>query len=224
MEGRDVDDAPVRRRFDKGTTADDLKALMAPFVGRLGYKFNTDTEFVDATLEAELGILEETGDVYCPCRMRSGDPKADAAIVCPCIPLHLDEFAAMNKCWCGLFVRTGIRDGSTLHGITEAPPGPIDVRVAAVDDLHDGEGRRVKVGKRDIALFRVEGSYFALSNLCRHAFAPLAEGYLDGHIVMCPWHGWRYDVRDGTTDHPDADVRVFPVTVRDGEVFVTVDS
>jgi nitrite reductase/ring-hydroxylating ferredoxin subunit/ferredoxin-thioredoxin reductase catalytic subunit len=218
-----VSDGPVRHRFFAGTTAEDLMAFMAPFVARIGYKFNTDTEFVNITLEAELGILDQTGDLYCPCRVRIGDPKVDATIVCPCISFHLHEFAAMNKCWCGLFVRTGVEDGAELHGIIEAPPGPVAVRVAAVDDLRNGEARHVKIGKRDIALFRVEGDYHALSNVCRHAFAPLAEGYLDGHVVMCPWHGWRYDVRDGTTDHPGSDVRVYPVTVSDGEVFVTVD-
>jgi len=218
-----VDDGPVRRRFPEGTTAEDLKGFMAPFVERLGYKFNTDTEFVDITLGSELEILDKTGDLYCPCRVRTGDPKADVAIVCPCIPFHLDEFAAMNKCWCGLFVRQDVQDGAALHGIIEAPSGPVDVRVASVGDLRDGEARHVRAGKHDIALFRVEGRHYALSNVCRHAFGPLSEGYLDGHVVMCPWHGWRYDVRDGTTDHPGADVRVYPVTVRDGEVFISLE-
>jgi nitrite reductase/ring-hydroxylating ferredoxin subunit len=63
---------------------------------------------------------------------------------------------------------------------------------------------------------------FALSNLCRHAFGPLSEGFTDGFYLMCPWHGWRYDVRDGSTDHPNADVSTYPVTVRDGLVLVSV--
>lgn len=217
-----MSDTPVRRRFLAGTTEQDLKAYMAPFVERLGYKFNTDTDFVEVTLAAELEILDQAGDLFCPCRIRSGDAKEDAKIICPCIPFHMDEFAAMQKCWCGLFVRAGVEDGAELHGFVQAAHGPIEVRVAAVGDMRDGEARHVKVGKRDIALFRVDGEFFALSNVCRHAFAPLAEGYLDGHIVMCPWHGWRYDVRDGSTDHPDADVATYPVTVREGEVFVTV--
>lgn len=212
----------IRRRFAPGTTEDDLRAYMAPFVERLGYRFNTDADFVDITLESIVAIIDETGDAYCPCRVRSGDPKADAEIVCPCIPFHVDEFAAMRRCWCGLFIRTDVEDGSVLHGVIEIPEGPLEVRVAAEDDMRDGESRHLKIGKRDIALFRVDGSFHALSNLCRHAFAPLAEGYVDGHIVMCPWHGWRYDVRDGTTDHPDANVKTYPVTVRDGDVFVTV--
>ena len=218
-----MSEAPVRRRFAEGTTADDLKAFMTPFVARLGYRFNTDEEFVDFTLQSELSILEATGDIYCPCRVRTGDPKADAQIVCPCIPFNMDTFAATRKCWCGLFIRADVADGSSLHGVVEVKPGPVEVRVAAVDDLADGQTRHLKIGKRDIALVRAKGEYFAISNVCRHAFAPLSDGFVDGYTLMCPWHGWRYDVRDGTTDHPDADVRIFPVAVRDGEVFVTVE-
>lgn len=210
-----------RRRFDPGTTTDDLKAYMAPFVARLGYKFNTDTAFVDEVLDAEIEILDRDGDVFCPCRIRTGDPKQDVAIICPCIPFYLEDFSAMRKCWCGLFIRSDVEDGTTLHGAIELPQGPVDARVASVAEMASGTAKHVKVGKRDIALFRVGDEFFALSNVCRHAFAPLSEGYLDGYEVMCPWHGWRYDVRTGHTDHPDADVRTYPVTVRGGEVFVT---
>ena len=218
-----ADAAPVRRRFREGTTIDDLMVYMAPFAARLGYAFNTDSEFVRITLEAELEILDATGDVFCPCRVRSGDPKEDAAIVCPCIPFNLEQFAAMRKCWCGLFIRTDVEDGSLLHGVIEAAPGPVKVPVCRADEMRDGEVRHVKIGKRDLALVRAQGSYYALSNVCRHAFAPLSDGYLDGYALMCPWHGWRYDVRDGTTDHPNADVRTYPVVVESDEVLVTVD-
>jgi len=212
----------VRRRFAAGTTAEDLREYMAPFVARLGYKFNTDEDFVRMVLEGELEVLEQTGDVYCPCRIRTGDPKEDLKIVCPCIPFYRDQFAALRKCWCGLFIRTDVEDGSSLLGVIEEPDGPVRIPMGRAQDMCDGEVRHVKVGKRDIALFRVDGSFYALSNVCRHAFAPLSDGWLDGHLVMCPWHGWRYDVRDGTTDHPDADVATYAVDVSDGEVFVTL--
>ena len=45
---------------------------------------------------------------------------------------------------------------------------------------------------------------------------------MDGYHVMCAWHGWRYDVRDGTTDHPYADVATFAAIVRDATIFVSV--
>ena len=54
------------------------------------------------------------------------------------------------------------------------------------------------------------------------AIDPGHDGWVEDHVLICPWHGWRYDVRDGTTDHPRSDVKTYPVAVRDGEVFVTL--
>lgn len=218
----DESSKPARQMFPPGTTVADLKAFMEPFAARLGYKFNTETEFVDEVLESELEILARDGDIYCPCRMRSGDPKQDAQIVCPCIPFYRDEFARIRKCWCGLFILSDVEDGAELLGVIEEPSGPVEVPLFAEEDLPQGQIRHIKVGKRDIAVAHVGAEYFALSNVCRHAFGPLGEGFMDGHYVMCPWHGWRYDVRDGTTDHPNADVRTYAVVVRDGFVFVVV--
>lgn len=212
----------VRRRFAEGTTIDDLKTYMTPFAKRLGYVFNTDTEFVDEVLTSEIEILEATGDVYCPCRVRTGDPKEDLKVVCPCIPFYADQFAKLQKCWCGLFILHDVEDGSELHGAIDVPEGPADVPAALVDEFPPGTVRTVRVGKREIALARVADEFFALGNVCRHAFAPLGQGFVDGHTVICPWHGWRYDVRDGTTDHPGADVKTYPVTVRDGYVYVRI--
>lgn len=219
-----ADKPSVRRVFEPGTTADDLKEYMGPFVERLGYKFNTETEFVDEVLASELEILERDGDVYCPCRMRTGNPKEDLKIICPCIPFYRDQFAALGKCWCGLFIRSDIEDGADLLGVIEEPEAgaAIDVPVCRGEDLQNGTARHVKVGKNDIAVVCVDDEVFALSNVCRHAFAPLSEGFVDGHTLICPWHGWRYDVRTGTTDHPNADVRTYPARVEDGEVIVTV--
>ncbi len=215
---------PTRAMFEPGTTIEDLKEYMGPFAERLGYKFNTETDFVDEVLAAELEILDKDGDVYCPCRIRSGDPKEDLKIVCPCIPFFADQFAAIDKCWCGLFIREHVEDGADLIGVVEdVEPGTIvEVPVMRLEDIAPGSIRHTKIGKRDIAIARVGDEVFALSNVCRHAFGPLADGFMDGYEVMCPWHGWRYDVRTGTTDHPNTDVSTFPVTLRDGLVLVSV--
>ena len=216
--------ASPRRMFASTPTLEELRSYMGPFAEHLGYKFNTDTEFVDEVLTGEIAIFEETGDVYCPCRMRVGDPKEDAKIVCPCIPFHADEFAAMRKCWCGLFILADVEDGSELLGVIDEPEAgsSVDVPICGSADLPVGTARHVKVGKSDIAVVRTEAGVFALSNVCRHAFGPLADGFVDGHTLVCPWHGWRYDVRDGRTDHPNADVRTYPTSERNGYVFVTI--
>ena len=215
----------VRRVLPPGTTIDDLKAYMEPFVAHLGYKLNTESEFVDAVLESEIEILERDGDVYCPCRLRSGDPKEDVKIICPCIPFYADQFAAMRKCWCGLFIRTDVTDGAELIGVIEEPAHGVlvDVPVARIEDVPLGSVRHVKIGKRDIAVVHVDAEeVFALSGVCRHAFGPLSEGFVDGYLLTCPWHGWVYDVRTGTTDHSDANVTTYPAFVADGEIMVTV--
>jgi nitrite reductase/ring-hydroxylating ferredoxin subunit/ferredoxin-thioredoxin reductase catalytic subunit len=210
--------------FPQGTTIEDLKTYMGPFAAHLGYKFNTESEFVDEVLASEIEILERDGDVYCPCRIRTGDPKEDLKIGCPCIPFFSDQFAALGKCWCGLFILETIEDGADLIGVIEEPePGAdVEVPICRVEDLPVGTARHAKIGKSDIAIVRVGDDVFALSNVCRHAFAPLADGFVSGHELVCPWHGWRYDVRAGTTDHPGADVRTYPASIRDGVVLVSV--
>lgn len=214
---------PVRRRFPEGTTIGELKAYMEPFAASLGYKFNTEAEFVDEVLSSELEILHATGDVFCPCRIRTGDPKEDVRIICPCINFYRDQFAVLRKCWCGLFISQDVEDGAELMGVITEPVRGTEVAVPLCreSDIHPGEARHVKVGKSDIALVRVRDEYFALSNICRHTYGPLAEGIVEGYELVCPWHGWRYDVRTGTTDHPDADVRTYEVFTRDGCVFLT---
>ncbi len=206
---------PKRRMFGPGTTIEDLKTYMGPFAASLGYRFNTEAEFVDEVLASELEILEATGDVYCPCRIRTGDPKEDVAIICPCIPFHREQFAAIRKCWCGLFIRTDVSDGAELLGVMDEPEAgtPIDIPVCRVSDLKPGSVRHVKVGKNDLAITRVGDEFFAVSNICRHAFGPLGDGVMEGYELVCPWHGWRYDVRDGTTDHPGSDLRVQPLFI-----------
>lgn len=215
-------DAALRRRFPEGTTIDDLKRYMEPFAASLGYKFNTEAEFVDEVLTSEIGLLDSSGDVYCPCRIRTGDPKEDIKIICPCINFYRDQFAAIRKCWCGLFIAQDVADGAELMGVVDQPAAgqPLEVPLMRAGDIGPGEVRHVKVGKTDLALARVGDEFFALSSICRHAYGPLAEGLLDGYELVCPWHGWRYDVRTGRTDHPDADVKTYRVTVRDGLVML----
>ncbi len=95
-------------------------------------------------------------------------------------------------------------------------------RVAATSDIQPGTMRYVEVDGLPIALANVGGTIYAFGDACRHEGGPLSAVALIGDTVTCPWHGWRYDVRTGRTDHPHANVRTYPVSVREGEVFVRV--
>jgi nitrite reductase (NADH) small subunit len=95
--------------------------------------------------------------------------------------------------------------------------------VARTRDIEPGAGAIVDVGGRRLALFNVEGVFYAIDNSCPHRGGPLGEGDLVGAVVTCPWHGYRYDVRTGVHQvNSSFKVPCYPVTVEDGAVFVDV--
>jgi nitrite reductase (NADH) small subunit len=95
------------------------------------------------------------------------------------------------------------------------------VRVASATDVPPGEGRVVEVGGQALALFNVEGRFYAIANACPHRGGPLGEGDLEGCVVMCPWHAWRWDVTSGANvNNPAVKVASFPVSIDSGQVFV----
>ncbi len=71
------------------------------------------------------------------------------------------------------------------------------IEVANVQDCPPGESREVVVHDRIVALFNVDGQFYALDGICPHQGGPLGKGALTGPVVTCPWHGWQFDVRDG---------------------------
>ena len=95
------------------------------------------------------------------------------------------------------------------------------VRVGAVSDVPVGAGRVMQAGGRTLALFNVDGTLHALDNACAHRGGPLGEGELDGALVSCPWHAWRWDVTTGANaNNPAVRIACFPVTVEGDQVFV----
>ena len=71
-----------------------------------------------------------------------------------------------------------------------------------VDDIPVGEGRAFAVGNEQVALFRLrDGTLRALDAVCPHRGGPLADGLIDGNVVVCPLHGYTYDLRTGAELH-----------------------
>ena len=70
-------------------------------------------------------------------------------------------------------------------------------RVAAVSDCPPGMSLEAVAGERIVALYNVDGEFYALDGVCPHQGGPLGKGRLSGCIVTCPWHGWQFDVRTG---------------------------
>ena len=94
-------------------------------------------------------------------------------------------------------------------------------RIAEIADVPPGTATTVDAAGRTLGLFNVDGALYAVDNTCPHRGGPLGAGDLEGAIVTCPWHGWRYDVTTGTRDgDPVVRVACYPVTVEDGAAYV----
>ena len=81
-------------------------------------------------------------------------------------------------------------------------------------DVGDGPG---------IALFNVDGKFFAIEDNCPHMHAPLHDAICARGVVTCMWHGWQFELHTGASlmsDH--ISVKTYPVEVEGGEIFVTL--
>lgn len=98
------------------------------------------------------------------------------------------------------------------------------IRLASIDDIPEGQGREFRVGDRFVALFRHQGQFYAMEDVCPHAGAPLNNGPIYSGTVTCLWHGWRFNLHDGVCANlPKAPaVPTYPVTVRGYDVYVTL--
>lgn len=97
------------------------------------------------------------------------------------------------------------------------------VKVASTNELPPGQGKSVVVGDREVAVFNCDGKFYAIDNTCPHQGGPLGEGELDGTVVTCPWHGWRFDVCSGQSPVvPSAKLAKYEVKVEGSDILVAV--
>ena len=93
--------------------------------------------------------------------------------------------------------------------------------VARVEGLAIGHGRTVAVQGAVIAIFHLDGGFFAIDDACSHEDAPLGEGQVRADTVVCPYHDWVFDIKTGACQtHPDRPVGCFSTKVADGFVWV----
>ena len=97
------------------------------------------------------------------------------------------------------------------------------VKVAETRDLTPGQGKLVEVDGQPIALFNVSGTFYALGAVCPHEGGPLQDGELDGDTVICPWHGFDYNLKTGEClMDPGLRVATFVVKTKGDDVFIEV--
>lgn len=91
------------------------------------------------------------------------------------------------------------------------------IKIATKSDIPVGSARVVQAGDKELAVFNVDGEFCAVSNECPHMGGPIGEGELVDSIVVCPWHGWGFDVKTGENPrNPNAKLPCFAV-IEEGE-------
>ena len=94
-------------------------------------------------------------------------------------------------------------------------------------ELEPDEVMKVEVaGMPDIAVYNVEGEFYATDDLCTHGDASMAEGFIDETDIVCPYHGGTFDIRTGEANGSPCvePLKSYPVSVEDGTVFITVEA
>ena len=94
--------------------------------------------------------------------------------------------------------------------------------VAGVGEIGEDEAHQVIVGSKEICVVNLGGEFFAIDDVCTHAYASLADGYIEGDQVECPLHGACFDIRTGKVKSAPAsvDLKVYPVKVEGDRIKV----
>ena len=92
-------------------------------------------------------------------------------------------------------------------------------------DLEEKIGKKFILNDTEIAIFKVSGEIFALSNICPHQQTHLIyDGFIEEDFVVCPAHGWKFNLKTGKKDSGSNGLQVYPVNVVDDKIYVKVHS
>jgi nitrite reductase/ring-hydroxylating ferredoxin subunit len=91
-------------------------------------------------------------------------------------------------------------------------------------DLKDGQMKATRLKGRPILLVRKGNQVYALSNLCPHMGCSFERGILREYMIMCPCHGWKFDIRNGQYEENHAiSLSTYPCKIQNGQVYVKIE-
>ena len=97
------------------------------------------------------------------------------------------------------------------------------VNVARLSELSERQSKFIRIEDEEIALFKVDGKFYAINNVCAHQhFSMLHQGELNGLEVTCPMHGWTYSIETGKATSGSGCVKTYRVKIIGESVFIEV--
>ena len=95
--------------------------------------------------------------------------------------------------------------------------------ICLLSELKENIGRKFIVDEIEVAVFKINDEVFALSNICPHQQTHLIyDGFIEEEFVVCPAHGWKFNLRTGKKDSGSNGLQVYPVEIVDDKIFVKV--
>jgi len=96
--------------------------------------------------------------------------------------------------------------------------------IAAAQDCLPDQANPFEVDGQLIAVFNLEGRFFATSNVCTHQFALMSEGFVDGEYVECPMHQGRFHIPTGCAQGMPVSeaLRTYPLRQREGQIEISL--
>jgi 3-phenylpropionate/trans-cinnamate dioxygenase ferredoxin subunit len=97
-------------------------------------------------------------------------------------------------------------------------------RVAAVADVKPDNPVPVTLGDKQLAIYKLDDSFYCLDDVCPHAYALMSSGFVDGDRIECPLHQAAFEIRTGKCVAPPAesDLATYPVKVEGNDIFIDV--
>jgi len=95
--------------------------------------------------------------------------------------------------------------------------------ICSVHDIEENAGKRFIINETEIAVFKSDGKIFALSNICPHQQTALIyDGFIEEGCVVCPAHGWKFDLRTGNKKSGSRGLDSYEVKIVDEIICVKV--
>ena len=96
--------------------------------------------------------------------------------------------------------------------------------VAKISEISEDEPKAVSIGRLDVGIYKLDGEFYAIDDICTHAYAMMTDGYIEDGQIECPLHGACFDIKTGKalTAPATIDLRPYPVKVEGDQISVGV--
>ncbi len=96
--------------------------------------------------------------------------------------------------------------------------------VAKTSEISEDEPKAVSIGRLDVGIYKLDGEFYAIDDICTHASAMMTDGYIEDGQIECPLHGACFDIKTGKalTAPATIDLRPYPVKVEGDQISVGV--